>query len=404
MSVADFLRPSSHGSLVDRQFVGRRAGADLLDAVVVPASRGTWALAGAVHLATALGVPLVVLCSRRTAVSEAADLVAATSGCSALVVEVPDGHRHDLIPQRTNAPPFVRASAGRSSDLSLKRNLGLLLARLHGWGKILFLDDDIGETVDDRQVALPVHTVRQIARQLNRFQVAGLACRAFPDNSVVYHARGLVGEPPKSFVSGAALGVNCDDQPLPFFPDQYNEDWFFFSPLAAGRKLAHAGFATQAPYDPFADPQRAAQEEFGDLLAEGLYALFETQPDEMDYGRRLAQADTRYWESYMAERRTEIERVRHALAIGHNDTEVRTAALRSVDTAVRQLRTLSPELCVDYLVAWLDDLRQWTGATQRLHPTAHTADAMERLALHRWEAVRFAGLLPHGRRALTATA
>ena len=79
---------------------------------------------------------------------------------------------------------------------------------------------------------------------------------------------------------------------MPFFPEQYNEDWFFFSRLTARRDLAHVGYATQAPYDPFADPVRAQQEEFGDLLAEGLYALFENQPEEMDYFRRLDEADS----------------------------------------------------------------------------------------------------------------
>jgi len=38
------------------------------------------------------------------------------------------------------------------------------------------------------------------------------------------------------------------------------------------------GTARQQAYKPFADPNRAATEEFGDLLAEGLYALFDDGP------------------------------------------------------------------------------------------------------------------------------
>ena len=50
-----------------------------------------------------------------------------------------------------------------------------------------------------------------------------------PDNSVVCHARRLAGRFQDVFVSGAVLGVHCNSLPLSFFPDIYNEDWFFFA-------------------------------------------------------------------------------------------------------------------------------------------------------------------------------
>ena len=103
--------------------------------------------------------------------------------------------------------------------------------------------------------------------------IAGMVCRDFPDNSVVCHARRLAGFPQDNFVSGSVLGVNCDDLPFPFFPDIYNEDWFFFSKAVARLELANVGDAAQRPYKPFADPERARHEEFGDLLAEGLFSL-----------------------------------------------------------------------------------------------------------------------------------
>ena len=83
-----------------------------------------------------------------------------------------------------------------------------------------------------------------------RTKSPGLTCREYPDNSVVCHARRLAGLPQDTFVSGAALGVNCNDQPLPFFPEQYNEDWFFFSRLTARRDLAHAGYANASSIRP----------------------------------------------------------------------------------------------------------------------------------------------------------
>jgi hypothetical protein len=249
-----------------------------LDAVVVPASLGAAALDAAAHTSSRLGVPLVALCSRNTRASEATARLAGVRDCHALVIDVPSTYRHDLIPTRTSALRFRVANANRTSALSLKRNLGLLMARLNGWGKILFLDDDIGDHTGRTPVGIPPETARRLAAELDVRQVAGLACRDFPDNSVVCYARRLARVPAGLPVSGLALGVNCNDQPVPFFPDQYNEDWFFFSPLVGERNLGLVGDAIQAPYNPYEDPQRACEEEFGDLLAEGLYALSNRSP------------------------------------------------------------------------------------------------------------------------------
>jgi hypothetical protein len=364
-----------------------------VDAIVVPASRGAVALDGAAHLSTRLGVPLVALCSRKTRGSEAVARLARVPGCHALVVDVPSGYEHHRLPTRTAALRFRVASANRRSDLSLKRNLGLLMARLHGWGKILFLDDDIGETVDGTPVGIPTETARRLAAELDDRQVAGLACREFPDNSVVCHARRLAGYPQDTFVSGAALGVNCNDQPVPFFPDQYNEDWFFFSPLVAQRSLGLAGSATQAAYDPYEDPKRAREEEFGDLLAEGLYALFEQQPAEMDYFRRLDAADEPYWERFIDARRETLSLTAVSLEIALEytqdaaDADRCRAALESLDAAEKQLFRLSPRTCADYIDAWASDLRDWEGATQRIRSVGGTTEALDELGLADWHLV-----------------
>jgi hypothetical protein len=78
------------------------------------------------------------------------------------------------------------------------------------------------------------------------------------------------------FVTGGALGVRCTDR-FEFFPDIYNEDWFFLVPHATVGGVALIGEARQRAFDPFADPHRATFEEFGDLPAEGLFAAFSDQ-------------------------------------------------------------------------------------------------------------------------------
>ena len=74
---------------------------------------------------------------------EASELVASIQGCRALIAGIPDGYRNDLLTFHTSDPSFDHLKADGDSDLSLKRNLGLLLARLMRWEKIMFLDDDI---------------------------------------------------------------------------------------------------------------------------------------------------------------------------------------------------------------------------------------------------------------------
>ena len=120
----------------------------------------------------------------------------------------------------------------------MKRNLGRLLARLMRWDKIMFLDDDIfGVTLTD---------LAKIASQLDSHQVTGLISRSFPDNSVVCHANRLSGRDQDNFVTGAALGVNCAEKPLDFFPDVYNEDWLFFATHAAQGQVISVGRAPAA--------------------------------------------------------------------------------------------------------------------------------------------------------------
>ena len=386
--VLEPVQKSSHVSMtydVSRARAPRRsARSGRLDAIIVPASRGAAALDGAARLATRLGVPLVALCSRHTHAVEAAARLTRISGCQAVVVDVPRNHGHELLPRRTAAPRFRVAAANRRSDLSLKRNLGLLMARLHGWGKILFLDDDIGDRVYGKPMGIPPAMARRLAEELDVRQIAGLVPSDFPDNSVVCHARRLAGFPQDTFVSGAALGVNCNDRPVPFFPDQYNEDWFFFSSRVADRDLGLIGTATQAPYDPYADPSRAREEEFGDLLAEGLYTLFEQQPAEMNYFSRLEAADEKFWERFMDARRDMLSLTALSLEIAveyAHDVDRCTAALRSMEAAEQQLSRLSPRLCADFVEAWAADLRDWQQCTQRLRSSGRTPDVLAELGL-----------------------
>jgi hypothetical protein len=344
-----------------------------LSAIVVPSARDAEYLERALHLSAQAATLLVVLASRDSRAADVAALMASTPGCRGLVVEMPSGYRHPYFAHETSInPSFRKANAERDSDLSLKRNIGLILARLLGWTKIMYLDDDISDIRLDQ--------VARISAQLNNHQVAGLVTRRFPDNSVVCHANRLSGANQDNFITGAAMGVNCADQPLPFFPDIYNEDWFFFMKHAARGGLPCVGHARQLEYKPFQDSTRAAREEFGDLLAEGLYALIGS-------GDRPESATKDYWEMFSNARLALLDRI--STGLERLETNEASMAMSSVQAARDQASKITPEHCVAFLEAWREDRRRFEAIAAKAANVGNYAEAFDHLELENWRSAEF---------------
>ncbi|GAA1534730.1 hypothetical protein [Kribbella lupini] len=370
---ASLKHVASHASLLrDVSAVSPEPSTAHLDAIVVPASRPN--LQRLIKLSAVLSVPLVVLCSRRARIQKVAEQVKATPDARALVVDVPDRYQLLEFRPRTSAKAFRTASAGRSSDLSMKRNIGLVLARLQGWEKILFVDDDIDQ--------ISLGDVARFSNLLDRHPVAAMASTHFPDNSVVCHARRLAGFGQDVFVGGAALGVNTQHTAVSFFPDIYNEDWFFFAQHAAERSLPKIGEVRQDEYDPFADPERAACQEFGDLLGEGLYALFSGRPgldlkDQLD----VATSDD-HWRLFIEDRRAMIQATSERLSArrGGGWSSVQASLLR----AGEQLASISPKVCAEFIQQWRIDDESWQRIIPRPDTALSEAEAMDALHLTDW--------------------
>lgn len=369
---------SSHAGLLCDGSTQLSASANTApDAIVVPAARPASELQTVISLAARLDVPLVILCSRQAQIEQVVRRVKKTFGAQALVIDVPEDYRPPCAPPLTSAERFREASANRTSDLSAKRNIGLLLGRLRGWNKIMFIDDDIR--------ALKSWDVRRLAGNLDRHPVASMVSREFPDNSVVCHARRRVGFRQDVFVSGATLGVNLRAPDLSFFADVYNEDWFFFARHAAERRLPKIGEVSQLQYDPFADPMRAAREEFGDLLAEGLYAALESGPQGFDEHLMTAMS-AGHWKEYKDVRLdtieqtiTRLEQVEHRLEHGEYD-RMWNSLLTARDVAVG----ISPDLCADFIESWQQDEKRWQKMYNHLPTTLNERDALAELQLSNW--------------------
>jgi hypothetical protein len=338
-------------------------------------------------LAARLGILLVVLCSKQTKAEQVAERVSTSPGAKALVVEIPENWRHTKFPTRTSSQAFRKANANRESDLSAKRNIGLLLARLHGWNKIVFVDDDVTLSRTDN--------IGRLAGQLDSYQVAGMIVWNYPDNSVVCHARRAAGLQQDVFLSGAVLGVHCNNLPLSFFPDIYNEDWFFFAREAASRELRKVGLATQLEYDPFASPDRARQEEFGDLLAEGLFALMGEVGPSVRFGEQLRAANEAYWSRFIEARHNVITETRSLLSVAverNGDNGRFSSALVSLAAAQDQLdHMIAADDCVRFADAWQDDLEKWQRFSSGVNNMGSTRDAMDFLQLNTWSRAEFGG-------------
>ena len=330
----------SHQDLLDH-FDPAETPRATLDAIIVPNGRPAAYLEQAISAAKHLDAHLVLLCSMRANASSAA-LAAKREGVRVTAIDV------DLLPDRI-VPDFATDKLLRLSrfhrpvDTSLKRNLGLLVANLAGWERILFLDDDI---------KLPnPGDLGAAAGLLDEHPVVGLANAGMPDNSVVCHALRDVGTVQDVFIGGGALVVG-EAAFSSFFPNIYNEDWFFLLDGLGLRPSAVTGTAWQYPYDPYNDDRRARGEELGDTLAEGVFGL-------LDNGRGLAAADHEYWSEFLPERRriisTTIDRVRSS------DIEPAQQArmVAALKASIGRSYLITPELCVQYLRAWQSDCGRW---------------------------------------------
>jgi hypothetical protein len=313
-----------------------------IDAIIVPTARRPAYLAGAARLARELDCTLVTLHSGKwTSAADAARCIPA--GVDLIAIDVPEPTRLRL-PDWETSRELAGTVFARRTDTSAKRNLALMLGHMLSWSRVLFLDDDMtGLKADD---------VREASGLLAVYNAVGLKNVGFPDNSVVCHAYRDAGGQQQSFIGGGALAVQIK-RSNSFFPDIYNEDWFFF--LNGDKRLqptAIAGQVVQDPYDPFRNPHRARTEELGDVLAEGIYWL-------LDQNQSIIDADKDHWTTFLERRHqfiTHVLRMVEKSPIEPDDKRRRIAALKG---SLGRLALITPRLCEEYLQAWAFDQQRW---------------------------------------------
>jgi hypothetical protein len=332
---------------------GKRAVTEpLVDAIVVPTIRSAEHLRPAVQFAADSRCHLIVVHTDKPPAGLSAVLDELRPGHVTLLT-VRSGTKHDLLdlgaslPQSLVAPPAL--------DISRKRNLGLLIGRVCGWTRMLFLDDDIRK--------LHVARLCSAAALLDDYPVVGLQVRKYPDASVVGHARRLAGRRQELFVSGGSLLVN--PQLLNgYFAPVYHEDWLCVINHLREGEVAIGGSVGQLKYLPFAAPERATREEFGDVLLSGLLWLVHTRRRRDVSGRAHLVADTEYWREatkprfwmHIMEQRAALLRDITMRLTMNSDT---SSPLPSLEAAKRRLAELNPAEFVTFMERWLITLAEW---------------------------------------------
>jgi hypothetical protein len=253
------------------------------DAIIVPTTRPVAYLKEAARAARYLGCPLVMLHSPgRTSASQSDAHLGRWLDLIAAAVQAP---AHLRLPALETSRLLAGTIFERRTDVSTKRNLALLLAHMLRWERVAFPDDHI-------RVPDPADLSRAVSF-LDTPTTVGLRIEG-PDNSVVCHAFREAGGRQKTFIGGGALAVDVKRNRT-FFPNIYNEDWFF--DLDERKRLqpaAAVGEVPQEPYDPYR-PARARAEELGDVLAEGICWL-------LDQERSASDGDLAHWRNFLTRR------------------------------------------------------------------------------------------------------
>ena len=356
-----------HGSHRDLIWPGDESTPTLkVDAIIVPTARRVAHLKEAAAAARALGCPLVTLHSGRwtSAFAAAAQLGPAVD---LIAIDVPESA--DLrLPELTTAGLLAGSIFERRTDVSTKRNLGLVLSHALRWKRVVFLDDDI-------RVPNPAD-LSLAAGLLNSHSAVGLGIGGFPDNSTVCHAFRDAGGWQETFIGGGALAVAVKRN-RSFFPNVYNEDWFFI--LDAGKRLqsvATVGQVLQYPYDPYR-VERARGEEFGDVLAEGTFWL-------LDQGKPASDGDLAHWRDFLAHRQQFIAQVLGMVeSTSSIDATTRARMGEALKAALGRSARISPQLCADYMKALATDQDRWQRHIQQIRrqPQLSREDALRSLTV-----------------------
>jgi hypothetical protein len=285
---------------------------------------------------------------------------------------------------------YSSIASGSEKDVSQKRNLGLLIARLMGWKSIFFIDDDV--TITKQQVYKAIDLLHH-----DNTAIVGFSARSFYDNSVAVHARRITNGPIDSFIGTGAMAIRTDKPILSFFPHVYNEDWLFLLVycLFGSEDVVWAGTIKQRAFNPYRDVARAKYEEPGDILGESLVRLamsiradLHEEPGLEAVTAKLAKfANKAFWEGEINNRILFIQETRKNLRQKTVMTPHRRQAIRALGHSLERLvgkngqGGIRAEELSEWTEAWVKDLLRWNKDAVTPGTCSSIPEAMKALGL-----------------------
>ncbi len=216
-------------------------------------------------------------------------------------------------------------------DLPVKRNFALLHATQKKFENILLIDDDIegiSKNIFNKGIAA-----------LESNYISGCLVEGFADTSVIGHIEQKYGERYFPFLSGNFLFIN-PIKTESFFPLIYNEDWLFMIPSINQNKVSAVDVIFQKSYDPFDDICRIKLQEFGEVIAEGLFELIYQSKFEDRYSEQ-------FWNEYLNYRKSYVE-------------ELLPKADKMFVPFLKESLSISEKIkanhCVDFIKDWEEDI------------------------------------------------
>lgn len=216
-------------------------------------------------------------------------------------------------------------------DLPIKRNFALLHSIQKGFEKILLVDDDIN--------GITPQIISMGTKALHSNNIAGCLIESYPDTSVIGHIEQKYGEKYYPFLSGSFLFIKPRITEG-FFPLIYNEDWLFMIPSINNKSITAISSIKQKPYDPFDNLNRVKLQEFGEIIANGLFELI-TQ------SKYLERFNLSFWNNYINYRRTYVNEL-----LSQSNAKM----ISFINESLQLSRNISPSMCVDFIQMWEKDL------------------------------------------------
>jgi hypothetical protein len=331
-----------------------------VDALIVPTARPAHRLREAMNLTRELGTGLVVMCSQAAKAVEAVDL-GNEEQVPVIAMDVTSSN-YDL-PRFLTTEHLKGTQFESRRDLAKKRNLALLLSWMAGWRRVFFIDDDI--------YAVDPADIRAAAGLLDQFDVIGMHNRGYPDNSVVCHGYRKLGSKQAQFIGGGTMAF-APPRVGSFFPNTYNNDWFFMLGFGQPARLAITGSMRQKEYGPFANPDRARAEEFGDVMGEGLYWL-------LDHELPVESADLEHWRDFLIRRWYFIDHLITEVSKREWAYDEKARILASLSAARSTSAEITPGLCAEYVRRWRVDLMTWRAFIEEQPTGLGVEEALQKL-------------------------